>query len=509
MIARIHSFALMGIDASPIDVEVDISNGKQFYVIVGLPDAAVKESRERVQSAIQNSGFYFPHTRTVVNLAPAGVRKEGALFDLPIAVGILAAQGQIMPERIADFAFAGELSLDGRLKPVNGALSMAIGARECGKRGIILPKHNAAEAAIVSEVDVIGLDSLQDVLNFLNGRLDEEPFQPNLELHDAPEQPDDVDFRDIKGQEMAKRAFEIAAAGGHNLVMIGPPGAGKTMIARRLSTILPTMTLEESIETTKIHSIAGLTNNGASLITRRPFRSPHHTVSNIALIGGGSIPKPGEVSLAHHGVLFLDEMPEFSRPALEVLRQPLEDGVVHIARASMSVEFPARFILVGAMNPTQSGYAPDDAGGRPVSPADTRKYLSRISGPLLDRIDIHLDVPKVDVKELSRGAEGESSASIRERVNAARKIQTRRFKNVKGVHCNASMSPKQIKRLCPLDEDSRRTLENAMEKRGLSARAFDRIIKVARTIADLDAAENIQLPHIAEAINYRSLDKYV
>jgi len=508
MIGKVHSHAVLGIDACEVEVEADISGGPHFFAIVGLPDAAVKESKERVKSALVNSGFFLSgERRIIVNLAPADLRKEGAALDLPIAAALLAAQGVVDVGRLADFAIVGELSLDGRVKAVPGALCVADGARRAGRRGLLLPADNAAEAAVVAGIDILAVETLADAIAFLNGRLDIAPCRIDLPavFHQAAHYVED--FADVKGQQHAKRALEIAAAGGHNVLMIGSPGSGKTMLARRLPTILPDLTIHESIETTKIHSVAGLVRARQALVATRPFRSPHHTVSNVALTGGGSIPRPGEVSLAHYGVLFLDEMPEFQRAALEALRQPLEDGVITVSRASMSATFPARFLLVGAMNPCPCGYMGDPVRACSCTPTAIQRYRSRLSGPLLDRIDIHVSVPPVHIQELSRGRPGEPSQTIRDRVNAARQTQIDRFRDANGLFCNAHMGAREIKRHARLSDGVRNALEDAMARLGLSARAFNRIIKVARTIADLAASESIEQPHIAEAINYRTLDR--
>jgi magnesium chelatase family protein len=508
MIGKVHSHAVLGIDAYELEVEADISGGQPYFGIVGLPDTAVKESKERVKAALVNSGFYVSNERRIiVNLAPADVRKEGASLDLPIATALLAAQGVVSAERLDGFVIIGELSLDGRVKAVPGALCIADGARRAGRRGIILPADNAAEAAVVSGIDVLPVETLSDAIAFLGGRLDIQPHRVDLPavFHQSSRYAED--FADVKGQTHAKRALEIAAAGGHNVLMIGSPGSGKTMLARRLPTILPDLTIYESIETTKIHSVAGLVSAKQALVATRPFRSPHHTVSNVALTGGGAIPRPGEVSLAHYGVLFLDEMPEFQRAALEALRQPLEDGVITVSRASMSSTFPARFLLVGAMNPCPCGYRGDPVRACTCTPVVVQRYTSRLSGPLLDRIDIHISVPPVHIQELSRGRPGEPSETIRARVNAARQRQITRFRESRALFCNAHMGAKEIKRHAQLSDPVRNSLEDAMARLGLSARAFNRIIKVARTIADLAESENIEQPHIAEAINYRTLDR--
>ncbi len=506
MLARVHTAALIGIDAYPIEVEVDVNAGLPSVAVVGLPDNAVRESIARVKSAIVNTGYPFPPRRITINLAPAGLKKEGSGFDLPIAIGILSALEMLPPDILRDYLLVGELSLDGRVKPVRGALSVALRARDDGFKGVIVPETNAHEAAIVEGVKALGVSNLLTTAGFLMNRVEIQPAQPihTSEKHRYGRY--HVDFREIKGQEYAKRAVEVAAAGGHNILMIGPPGSGKTMISQRIPSILPEPVFEEALETTRIYSAAGLMGRHGSVMRVRPFRSPHHTVSDAGLIGGGVIPRPGEVSLAHNGVLFLDELPEFHKNVLEVLRQPLEDGEVTISRAQIAITFPARFMLVAAMNPCPCGYRGDPTHECTCSRQSVERYWSRISGPLLDRIDIHIEVPAVKWRDLTAIPEGPTSSEIRERVNKARQIQLGRFEGT-GIYSNAQMGSSLIKKYCHLGPESLGFLEKAVAKLGLSARAYHRVLKIARTIADLEGIEELQPSHVAEAVQYRSLDR--
>ncbi|WP_085537547.1 YifB family Mg chelatase-like AAA ATPase [Massilibacteroides vaginae] len=507
MLVKSYAAAVQGISATIVTIEVSCTKGIQFF-LVGLPDVAVRESHERIISAFQVSGYKFPRSRIVVNMAPADIRKEGSAYDLPLALGILAAAEEIDAERLENYMMMGELSLDGSLQPVKGVLPIAIKAREEGFKGLIVPKQNAREAAVVDNLEVYGVETIKEVIEFINKKRTLEPTIVNTREEFYKQQLNyDLDFSDVKGQENVKRALEVAAAGGHNLLMIGAPGSGKSMLAKRLPSILPPFTLQESLETTKIHSVAGKMDRGMALMAQRPFRSPHHTISNVAMVGGGTFPQPGEISLSHNGVLFLDELPEFNRNVLEVMRQPLEDRCITISRARFAVDYPAGFMLIASMNPCPCGFYnhPD----RPClcSPGAVQKYMNRISGPLLDRIDIQIEIVPVPFEKISEQRPSESSTSVRERVVNARLIQEKRFESIGGVYCNAQMNTKLLQQYASPDEAGLGLLKNAMNRLNLSARAYDRILKVSRTIADLEGADKIEARHLAEAINYRSLDR--